>query len=176
MKIVIVGGGTAGWLAALIIKSAYKNHDVTVIESSKIKTIGVGEGSTGFLRGVVNNEVNDYGCNEIEFMKYSKALPKLGVHFKNWTKDMDYIEPISSAGTPGWFGSYPLLIGYVASKTPIHLASYDGRMIEYGLSSFVKEEGSDVPVNTKHNAYHFDAGLAGEYFKSKCLGKVSLID
>lgn len=176
MKIVIVGGGTAGWLAALIIKSAYKNHDVTVIESSKIKTIGVGEGSTGFLRGVVNNEVNDYGCNEIEFMKYSKSLPKLGVHFKNWTKDMDYIEPISAAGTPGWFASYPLLIGYVANKTPIHLSAYDGRMIEYGISSFVREEGSDVPVNTKYNAYHFDAGLAGEYFKSKCLGKVSLID
>ena len=46
MKIVIVGGGTSGWLAALIIKSVHKKHEITVVESSKIKTIGVGEGST----------------------------------------------------------------------------------------------------------------------------------
>lgn len=176
MNIVVVGGGTAGWLATLVIKTVYKEHKITVIESSTIKTIGVGEGSTGFLRGIVNNEVNDYGCNELEFMKHSKALPKLGVFFKDWVKDQEYIEPIGSATTPGYFGSYPLLISYTANNIPIHLASHDGRMIEYGISSFVKQEGSDVPINTRYNAYHFDAGLAGDYFKSKCLNDVTLID
>lgn len=176
MKIVIVGGGTSGWLAALIIKSVHKKHKITVVESSKIKTIGVGEGSTGFLRGVVNNEVNDYGCNEIEFMKYAKALPKLGVLFKDWIKNKEYIEPIDSAATPGYFASYPLLLAYVSKNLPIHLASRNGRMIEYGISSFVKDENYKTPVGTQNHAYHFDAGLAGEYFKSKCVNSVDVID
>jgi tryptophan halogenase len=176
MKIVIVGGGTSGWLAALIIKSVHKKHEITVVESSKIKTIGVGEGSTGFLRGVVNNEVNNYGCSEIEFMKYAKALPKLGVLFKNWIKDKEYIEPIDSAATPGYFASYPLLLAYVSKNIPIHLASRDGRMIEYGISSFVRDENYKTPVGTQNHAYHFDAGLAGEYFKSKCVNSVNVID
>jgi hypothetical protein len=176
MKIVIVGGGTSGWIAALLIKSVHKNHEVTVIESSKIKTIGVGEGSTGFLRGIVNNEVNDYGCNEIEFMKHSKALPKLGVFFKDWIKDKQYIEPIDSAATPNYFASYPLLISYVSKNIPIHLASWNGRMIEYGISSFIKNKNSQEPLGTQNHAYHFDAGLAGEYFKSKSINNVNLID
>lgn len=176
MKIVIVGGGTAGWISSLVIKTAYPQHDITVIESSKIKIIGVGEGSTGFLRGIVNNEVNNYGCNEIEFMKYSKSVPKLGVHFKEWSIGENYIEPIGSSTTPGYFGSYPLLLSYAYNKIPIHLASYDGRMIEYGISSFIKQNGYHDPINTKHNAYHFDASLAGDYFKSKCLSSVNLID
>ena len=56
MKIVIVGGGTAGWLAALMISRIRPEHTVTVIESSKIGIIGAGEGSTGSLTNIVQNE------------------------------------------------------------------------------------------------------------------------
>ena len=55
MKIVVCGGGTAGWLAALMIKKIQPDHDVTVIESSKIGIVGAGEGSTGFLTDIVQN-------------------------------------------------------------------------------------------------------------------------
>jgi len=50
MKISIVGGGTAGLIAAIVIKKRLPKSDVTIIESSKIGIIGVGEGSTCFLR------------------------------------------------------------------------------------------------------------------------------
>ena len=69
MKIVIVGGGTAGWLAALMISKIRKEHTVTVIESSKIGIIGAGEGSTGTLTNIVQNEMHALGCNEQDFIK-----------------------------------------------------------------------------------------------------------
>ena len=50
MKIVIVGGGTAGWIAAYFLaKSQPKKHEIIVIESSKLGIIGAGEGSTGTM-------------------------------------------------------------------------------------------------------------------------------
>ena len=49
MNIIIVGGGTAGWLSALMVSSRFPNHNITVIESSKIGVIGVGESTTGLL-------------------------------------------------------------------------------------------------------------------------------
>ena len=68
MKIVVVGGGTAGWLAALMITRIRPEHTVTVIESSKIGIIGAGEGSTGSLTNVIQNIMWDFGINEQEFI------------------------------------------------------------------------------------------------------------
>ena len=61
MEVVIVGGGTAGWLAALMISKIRPEHNVTVIESSKIGIIGAGEGSTGSLTNIVQNEIVNTG-------------------------------------------------------------------------------------------------------------------
>ena len=57
MNIVIVGGGTAGWLAALILSKFHK-HSVTVVESSKIGIIGVGEGGTHVIGSLINSNSN----------------------------------------------------------------------------------------------------------------------
>ena len=57
MKIVIVGGGTAGWLAALLFSKITPEHNVTCIESSKIGIIGAGEGSTGTLSNIIQNRI-----------------------------------------------------------------------------------------------------------------------
>ena len=69
MKVVVVGGGTAGWLAALMISKIKPENTVTVIESSKIGIIGAGEGSTGSLTNIIHNEMWDFGCNEQDFIK-----------------------------------------------------------------------------------------------------------
>lgn len=67
MKIVIVGGGTAGWLAALFISKVHAEHSVTVIESSEIGIVGAGEGSTGALTSVLTNSFCDLDCNILDF-------------------------------------------------------------------------------------------------------------
>ena len=58
MKICIIGGGTAGWLAALMITRLQPGHKVTVIESSKIGIIGAGEGTTGIFFDLANKSHN----------------------------------------------------------------------------------------------------------------------
>jgi tryptophan halogenase len=80
MKIVIVGGGTAGWISALMISKIFKGvHSVTLVESSSIGIIGAGESSTGALRRIVNNEEWDFGCNQLDFFNEADATPKLAV-------------------------------------------------------------------------------------------------
>jgi hypothetical protein len=81
MKIVIVGGGTAGWLAALILSKSYE-HSVTVIESSKIGIIGVGEGGTHVVGSLINN--NDFGFNPREFMEETEGSMKIAVRHSSW--------------------------------------------------------------------------------------------
>ena len=73
MKIIIAGGGTAGWLAALFVKKIKPEHDVVVIESSKIGIIGAGEGSTGTLMDVITNHYWDFGCDINDFVKETGA-------------------------------------------------------------------------------------------------------
>jgi len=88
MKIVIVGGGTAGWLAACYL--AKYNHssdnlnEITVIESSKIPIIGAGEGSTGIFTKVMRNQFSNWGMSETEFLYETESTLKLGINFKDW--------------------------------------------------------------------------------------------
>jgi len=70
MNIVIVGGGTAGWLTALSLSNHRPEHTYTVIESPDIPTVGVGEGTTGHFRDLIRS----CGINEIDFLKKSLIL------------------------------------------------------------------------------------------------------
>jgi tryptophan halogenase len=82
-KVVIVGGGTAGWLTALVVNKFWKNTNVTLIESSKIGILGAGEGSTpnfGDILNVLNINQNDF------FLRTGSTI-KNGIRFKNWTGD-----------------------------------------------------------------------------------------
>ena len=57
MNIVIVGGGTAGWITALFLLSEYKNSNITVIESDVIGILGAGEGSTPLMKKFLNKSL-----------------------------------------------------------------------------------------------------------------------
>ena len=76
MKIVIVGGGTAGWVSALILAEAnvdIKKFDITVVDSSKIPIIGAGEGSTGVLTDLIDKRLNKLGVTEADFLNNKEA-------------------------------------------------------------------------------------------------------
>ena len=163
MKIVIVGGGTAGWLAALMISKIRKEHTVTVIESSKIGIIGAGEGSTGTLTNIVQNEMHDLGCNEQDFIKECDATIKLGIKHIGWNKDPTkfYYGPID--GSPTSYDSSDIAflhaLGY-RDENLLHIATELGYKIHHNKNSFVEERGD--------HAYHFDAHKVGQYFKKIC--------
>jgi tryptophan halogenase len=176
VNIVIVGGGTAGWLAALMISKTFKDqHTVTLVESESIGTIGVGEGSTGFLRGVVNNELWDYGCNELDFIKEAKVTPKLGILFKEWANlQTEYMEPIDASQTSAVLGSNALLSFFKANDLDISLSSTNGRLMAHNISGFTNENGN--LTGHGHHAYHFDSKLAANYFRKICSSTIKTIN
>jgi hypothetical protein len=174
MNIVIVGGGFAGWICALIVESLYKKtHKITLVESEKIGIIGVGEASTGFLRGIVNNEDYNYGCNEKDFMQKTNALPKLGVLFKDWQINKTFLEPIDSPDQYNNISSFPLLLNHLVNDVPIHTSSVNGAMMHSQISGFFQQDNQVFGVN--RHAYHFDATAAAKYFEDKCKKNIKKI-
>lgn len=81
MKIVIIGGGTAGWLTALVVNKFWKDANVTLIESSKIGVLGAGEGGTSNFGKMLNL----LDINQLEFFDRTKSTVKTGLHLYNWT-------------------------------------------------------------------------------------------
>lgn len=80
-KVVIVGGGTAGWLTALVVNKFWKDTSVTLIESSKIGILGAGEGGTSNFGKMLSLLEID----QQDFFKRTKSTTKGGLHLHNWT-------------------------------------------------------------------------------------------
>jgi flavin-dependent dehydrogenase len=168
MKIVIVGGGTAGWIAALYISTIHSDIKVTLIESEDIGIIGAGEGSTSLLTGIISNKSFDFKCDELDFIKKTGATMKYGIRHKGWTPNLQqsYVGPIDGSMTGNHNVDATFL--HAVAKLPIeeiHRASAAGFLIKNNKASFTKNLNDKVDAH----AYHFDAHLVGKYFKEICL-------
>ena len=120
-RIAIVGGGTAGWLSALILQEAARRNDMpldlTVVESSKIPTVGVGEGTTAVFRGLLLQ----LGFDEFEFLRETGATIKYGIRHQDWrrvgvTYDGPIDDPHLVSQTPAdvtssWLNQYCIASG-----------------------------------------------------------------
>lgn len=95
-RVVIAGGGTAGWMvAACIGKTMGKLFDIRLVESDEIGTVGVGEATIPTLLTFHNL----LGINEQEFMAATQATFKLGIRFENWrNRREDYIHSFGLTG------------------------------------------------------------------------------
>ena len=96
-NVVIVGGGTAGWMTALALASVFDREQisVTLIESDQIASVGVGEATIPEI-AAYNDLV---GIDENEFLSFTNGTFKLGIEFKNWGKEGDsYMHPFGTAG------------------------------------------------------------------------------
>ena len=137
MNIVIVGGGTAGWLAALFLKKIHgANRNIAVIESSKIGIIGAGEGSTGIMSDVIQNRMWKFDCNEDDFLKFTGSTPKLGIKHKHW-KDTssEYFGPIDASSTSGSIIDY-IQLHAIANNLKVHTSTRNGILLENQKSTF----------------------------------------
>lgn len=158
MKIVIVGGGTAGWLVSLGLAKAYPNHEYVNVSEENI--VGVGESTTGYFSDMLRK----HGVDELDFMRECQATPKLGINFINWTGTGDsFIHPIdgSSSSIESLDAS---LFHAVYNEYPIEWASGLGIHVLEGRTNF-REDLSQ----TTGCAMHIDTFKAGEYLRKKAM-------
>lgn len=158
-KIVIAGGGTAGWMAAsAIAKLLGKNLDITLVESEEIGTVGVGEATIPTLH--IFHQL--MGIREADVMAATDATFKLGIRFENW-KDIgeSYLHSFGFLGRDCWAAQFHhfwlrgLRSGIaqeIGDYCKEHLAAREGRF--------------SVTENQERNhAYHFDAARYAAYLR-----------
>lgn len=163
MNIVIVGGGTAGWVSAYLISYIQKYQNVTVIDSSKIGILGVGESTTGFFTDVVSESK---GINSLEFLKECDATIKMGVLLNGWTKNgKNYLSPIDgsiSSGMPIDLAFYYAINENldVSNCNPFSYLTYRNK-IHWNKKTMIREYGL--------GALHIDTFKTGAFFKKKSI-------
>lgn len=172
-RITVVGGGTAGWLAALILKEgglrAGRALDIAVIESSKVPTIGVGEGTTAVFRQMLRVLELD----ETEFLKATGATIKFGIRHRDWRKkghsyDGPIDDPQRVAGNPpgNWLARY-----CIASGRSVNEPHLFAELMRKSTSPYAqKADGSLIALGPYHHAFHFDQAKVGLWLRSKADG------
>jgi len=123
-KVFIVGGGTAGWLAALMLNKSFPNLQVELIESAEIGILGAGE-STLFN---FKSELRNLGIDEFDFIRNTKATFKMGSRYDEWNGDSDF----HYSTTHPWHGD-------------INCESYGGNIEDYHTYLFA----NDIDIKTR---------------------------
>lgn len=175
-RICIVGGGTAGWLAALMLGDAARRAgrpaDVTVIESSKFGTIGVGEGTTAVFRQMLRH----LDLDEEAFLAATGATIKFGIRHRDWRrKGHSYDGPIDDPHRVTPFTENLIDVHQVANGRSVAETHLFGHLMRENRSPYADVEGRRVAVGPFHHAFHFDQALAGRWLRSKA-GRVAVID
>lgn len=166
-KIVIVGGGTAGWMTAAGLSHFLrgKGPRITLVESDDIGTIGVGEASIPTLTGF--NQL--LGIDEREFVARTQGTFKLGIEFVDWTRaGHRYFHPFGSFGQPldicdfhhHWLRAHRNGSGHDLDDYCLNTVLMRGNR----FAAPTREPGS--PLSTVGHAYHFDAGLYARYLRA----------
>jgi tryptophan halogenase len=168
MKIVVVGGGTAGWMSSLYMlrwaKQQTQKVEVVVVDSSKIPIIGAGEGSTGLFSDFISTTLSEFGETHLSFIYKTGATLKLGIKFKDWNgAGTEYLSPIEPSMSSRSNIDMMMLNGALVDKP--HYSCYTGYLLEKGLSTYYHNK----QTATGGNSYHFDAHKVGQYFKEIAL-------
>jgi tryptophan halogenase len=166
-RIAIVGGGTAGWMAASVLARALTGSGcvITVVESPLIGTVGVGEATIPAILDLLRF----LSINEADFVRHTGSTFKLGIKFVDWMRPgTSYWHPFGTFGSP--INRRPFFHAW-------HRAVSDGmepRFNDYSLCAALGDAGKfRFPDTTVQNpaaglryALHFDAGLVAKYLRA----------
>ncbi|MBU2678199.1 MAG: tryptophan 7-halogenase [Gammaproteobacteria bacterium] len=162
-KVVIVGGGTAGWLsAALLGRLLGKQLDIELVESDDIGIVGVGEATIPPIQ-TLNTAL---GLDEAEFLRETKASIKLAIEFENWrVPGESYFHTFGAPGRSQAFCPfYHFWIRAQQAGDTSSIWDYDLNYLCATAGKFAKLQVQD-PVWEMQYAYHFDASLYGQYLR-----------
>ncbi|HEY0660036.1 MAG TPA: tryptophan halogenase family protein [Lysobacter sp.] len=168
-RIVIVGGGTAGWMAAAALSKFFgRQYEIEVVESDEIGIVGVGEATVPHIK-LYNNLLQ---IDEADFVRRTQGTFKLGIEFRDWYRQGEsYIHGFGAA------------IGHDLGPLPFHQcwikARQKGKAKDIGaytLNTLAAPRGkfmvsaSDVPPNSPlaniAYAYHFDAAMYARFLRA----------
>lgn len=159
-KVVVTGGGTAGWIAAAALsKKLGELLDITLVESEAIGTVGVGEATIPPMR--VFHKV--MGIDEREFMRTTKATFKLGITFENWGQKGDYyIHSFGENGRSTWLADFHhFWLHGLAMGFETELGDFC-----YELQAAKAGKFATSPESKINFAYHLDAGMYAKYLRT----------
>ncbi|WP_255353641.1 tryptophan halogenase family protein [Cellvibrio sp. OA-2007] len=170
-KILIVGGGTAGWMAANLLVTRWPDVEISLLESHDIGTIGVGEGSTPHLKLFFD----EAGIEESEWMPRCNATYKNGITFANWS---------SIPGFDSYFHPFPAQTDDIFT-VPVFFNNIKARMQglnanahpdPYFLETYITQKNlgpiaaETFPFGVAYG-YHFDSGLLGQFLADKAVSR-----
>lgn len=163
-KIVIVGGGTAGWMAANLMAKSWSDQaiEITLLESKDIGIIGVGEGSTPQLKGFMDF----LGVKEADWMERCNATYKNGITFAGWS---------SKPGFSSYFHPFPAQPDDYSAPAFFHNSfirrkgiDVNGHPDDFFLATYLAKHKL-APIADYHfpfeinYGYHFDSHLLGQF-------------
>jgi tryptophan halogenase len=165
-KIVIVGGGTSGWMTAAAMATVLKGrYEIRLVESEEIGTIGVGEATIPMIQRF--NKV--VGIDENEFIRETQGTFKLGIEFVNWGKLGDrYMHGFGKIGQELW------TVPFDQYWRKMHALGKAGSLETYSISRMAakanrfmppKEDLPNSPLAEIAYAYHIDASLYAKYLR-----------
>ncbi|MBU6404194.1 MAG: tryptophan 7-halogenase [Proteobacteria bacterium] len=164
-SVAILGGGTAGWMAAALLAKALGSRvRIVLVESADIGTVGVGEATIPQIR-----HINAFlGLDENAVMRAAQATFKLGIQFNDWLRPgHSYIHAFSDIGLPYGllpFQQYWLRARALGQTHGLWAYSINAQAAAQNRFARMERVGSS-PLTGVRYAYHFDAGLYAQHLR-----------
>ena len=158
-RVVIAGGGTAGWMAAAAISKVLGNTlDITLVESEEIGTVGVGEATVPTLQSFHQM----IGINEQEFMAAVQGTIKLGISFENWLDIGDrYVHSFNTTSNDQRTAGFQHF--WLRGRKECVASGYEDYCLE--LKAALADRFAHLPRSGMNYAYHMDASLYAKFLR-----------
>ena len=158
-RVVIAGGGTAGWMAAAALSRMLgKVLDIKLVESEEIGTVGVGEATIPTL--VTFHRLLE--IKEQEFMAATQATIKLGISFENWLeREHRYIHPFGVSGKDHWMAGFVHF--WLRGREQGIAGDFGDYCVEHRAAR--EDKFAHLPRGAMNYAYHMDASLYAKFLR-----------